>query len=85
MFKVAQNLVIMERTVPSHGMKIVNLVLVISNLEHAKVILRELRVNNAIKVINRTLRGVQFLIVKYDEDRMNNLYFDTYIYLFIYI
>lgn len=75
----------MERTAPCHGMKTVNPVFVISNLEHAKVMLGDLRVDNAIKVIKRTLHGIKFLIMKYDEDRMNNLYFDTYTYLFIYL
>lgn len=53
-FKVAQNLVIMERIAQSHGMKTVNLVSVISNLDHDYVMLRNMMVNKAIKVRKRT-------------------------------
>lgn len=73
----------MERTAPCHGMKTVNPVFVISNLEHAKVMLMDLKVNNAIKVIKRTLSGINFLIVKYNGDSMNILCVDTYTYMYL--
>lgn len=62
-FKVVQKLDITERTVPYHVLKIVSLVSVISNLEHVGVVLRDLRVKNAIKVRKRTMFGIIFLIV----------------------